>query len=121
MAAPASWIAKPCDATSGSRHQGASATLPRTASICAPSRGADAMAASALIVEDHPLFRDALITLVKGALPSVTPVSASSAEEGLRLADSLDEVRLVLVDPGLPGMNGAEAIAAFSRALPEAG
>jgi DNA-binding NarL/FixJ family response regulator len=79
------------------------------------------MPASVLIVEDHPLFRDALIHLVRGALPDVTPVAASSAEEGLRLAVTLDEVRLVLLDPGLPGMNGAEAIAAFSKALPQAG
>ncbi|HVY08201.1 MAG TPA: response regulator transcription factor [Burkholderiales bacterium] len=79
------------------------------------------MPASALIVEDHPLFRDALIQLVRDALPNVTPVAASSAEEGLRLADSLEKVSLILLDPGLPGMNGAEAISAFSRALPGAG
>ena len=79
------------------------------------------MTTSALIVEDHPLFRDALIHLVRGALPQVVPVAANSAEEGLRLAVTLDDVRLVLLDPGLPGMNGAEAIAAFCKALPEAG
>src|SRR5882724_2972922 len=76
---------------------------------------------TALIVEDHPLFRDALIHLVRGALPQVVPVAANSAEEGLRLVVTLDDVRLVLLDPGLPGMNGAEAIAAFCKALPEAG
>jgi len=79
------------------------------------------MTTSALIVEDHPLFRDALIHLVRGALPQVVPVAANSAEEGLRLAVTLDDVHLVLLDPGLPGMNGAEAIAAFCKALPEAG
>jgi DNA-binding NarL/FixJ family response regulator len=79
------------------------------------------MPASVLIVEDHPLFRDALIHLVRGALSDMTPVAASSAEEGLRLLDTLDDVRLILLDPGLPGMNGAEAISAFSKALPEVG
>jgi len=79
------------------------------------------MTASALIVEDHPLFRDALIHLVRATLIDVTPVAANSAEEGLRLAAGLQQVKLVLLDPGLPGMNGAEAIAAFCRALPDAG
>ena len=79
------------------------------------------MPESALIVEDHPLFRDALIHLVRGILPDVTPVAASSAEQGLKLVPALGQVRLILLDPGLPGMNGAEAISAFCRALPTAG
>jgi DNA-binding NarL/FixJ family response regulator len=79
------------------------------------------MTASALIVEDHPLFRDALVHLVRATLIDVTPVAANSAEDGLKLAASLQQVKLVLLDPGLPGMNGAEAISAFCRALPDAG
>jgi DNA-binding NarL/FixJ family response regulator len=75
----------------------------------------------ALIIEDHPLFRAALIHLVRATLPAVEPVAASSAEAGLKLSATLSEIRLILLDPGLPGMNGAEAIAAFSRACPAAG
>ena len=76
------------------------------------------MTASALIVEDHPLFRDALIHLVQATLIDLTPVAASSAEEGLRLAKSLGQAKLTLLDPGLPGINGAKAIRAFRRVLP---
>lgn len=47
------------------------------------------MPESGLIVEDHPLFRDALIQLVRGVFPDVTPVAASSAEEGLKLLGTL--------------------------------
>jgi hypothetical protein len=75
------------------------------------------LTATALIVEGHPLFRGAMIQLVRDALPDITPVAASSAEEGLRVAATLTDVRLVLLDAGLPGMNGAEAIAAFCKAL----
>jgi DNA-binding NarL/FixJ family response regulator len=78
-------------------------------------------ARTVLIVEDHPLFRGALINLVATALPGLEAVAASSAEEGLKLARTLADVRLVLLDPGLPGLNGAEAIAAFARGLPAAG
>lgn len=79
------------------------------------------MAHAALIVEDHPLFRGALVNLVRTALPELDPVAASSAEEGLKLARTLPDVRLILLDPGLPGVNGAEAIVAFAKALPTAG
>lgn len=79
------------------------------------------MSGSVLIVEDHPLFRAALIHLVQATLPEFEPVAANSAEEGLREIASMKEVRLILLDPGLPGMNGAEAISAFNRACPGVG
>lgn len=79
------------------------------------------MAARVLIVEDHPLFRAALIHLVQAKLPDAEAVAANSAEEGLRQVAAMKNVRLILLDPGLPGINGAEAIAAFSRACPAAG
>ena len=79
------------------------------------------MAEPVLIVEDHPLFRAALIHLVNATLPQVETVAASSAEEGLRHAATMRSTRLVVLDPGLPGMNGAEAIAAFRHACPKAG
>jgi DNA-binding NarL/FixJ family response regulator len=79
------------------------------------------MSEAVLIVEDHPLFRAALIHLVSATFREVEPMSASSAEEGLKQLGAARKPRLVVLDPGLPGMNGAEAIAAFRRALPEAG
>ena len=78
------------------------------------------MAETALIIEDHPLFRAALVHLVRATLPDIEPVAANSAEAGLKLGATLSNIRLILLDPGLPGMNGAEAIAALSRALPAA-
>ena len=78
------------------------------------------MAETALIIEDHPLFRAALVHLVRATLPDIEPVAANSAEAGLKLSATLSNIRLILLDPGLPGMNGAEAIAALSRALPAA-
>jgi two-component system, NarL family, nitrate/nitrite response regulator NarL len=77
------------------------------------------MSATVLIIEDHPMFQDALIHLVHAAL-GVMPVAASSAEEGLRVAPTMVDVRLVVLDPGLPGMKGAEAITAFGHACPGA-
>lgn len=73
----------------------------------------------ALIVEDHPLYRDALASLVGTALDA-SVLAAGSAEEALRLAADTPELRVIVLDPGLPGASGADAIAALRRARPDA-
>jgi DNA-binding NarL/FixJ family response regulator len=73
---------------------------------------------TALIVEDHPLYRDALTQLLRRIFGESAVAAASSAEEGLKLAQSATELRIILLDPGLPGMKGFEAITAFRRACP---
>jgi DNA-binding NarL/FixJ family response regulator len=73
-----------------------------------------------LIVEDHPLYRGALIHLVGAIVGASNTVAVSSAEEGLRLAHTLDTLRIVLLDLGLPGIKGIDAITAFQRACPAA-
>jgi DNA-binding NarL/FixJ family response regulator len=68
-----------------------------------------------LIVDDHPLFRKALVNLVEEATGKDSVIAASSAEEGLR---SLKEnrVSLILLDLGLPGIAGVDATALFRKA-----
>ena len=77
------------------------------------------MAGTALVVEDHPLYRDALTLLLKGVFGEAGVVAASSAEEGLRIAEASPDLALVLLDPGLPGMKGVEAVSAFRRRWPD--
>lgn len=73
---------------------------------------------TALIVEDHPLFRNALAHLARSVLGS-EPRVAGSAEEGLRLhAECADAPALVILDLNLPQLKGAAAIAAFREACP---
>jgi DNA-binding NarL/FixJ family response regulator len=76
--------------------------------------------ARALIVEDHPLYRNALISLLQPAFGEAGIQAAPTAEEGLRLAAATPDLRIILLDPGLPQMNGVEAVAAFARACPGA-
>jgi DNA-binding NarL/FixJ family response regulator len=73
------------------------------------------MTGSALVVEDHPLYRDALAHVLLPIFGAGSVAVTGSAEEGLRLAQSTPDLALILLDPGLPGMNGAEAVAAFRR------
>jgi DNA-binding NarL/FixJ family response regulator len=70
------------------------------------------MPASALIIDDHPLYRDALTQLLGVMLGESNVRAASSAEEGLRLVSQLPDLRLILLDFSLPGMSGTEAIGA---------
>ncbi|MBC7918439.1 MAG: response regulator transcription factor [Rhodoferax sp.] len=50
-----------------------------------------------------------------GTLAHVQCIAASSAEEGLRQGNAISDLALILLDPGLPGMNGVEAVRAFRR------
>jgi two-component system nitrate/nitrite response regulator NarL len=75
------------------------------------------MSGSALIIDDHPLYRDALTYLLKSILGEGNVKSAASAEQGLHFAETLPDLRLVLIDFTLPGMSGTEAVdAVLSRA-----
>jgi len=75
---------------------------------------------AALIVEDHPLYRDALTHMLEGLFDARCVTATNSAEEGIRIAGRLAPLRLVLLDPGLPGLAGVEAMSAFRRACPDA-
>ena len=78
------------------------------------------MSKTILVVEDHPLYRAALIHMLQKMLGSSGAVSANSSEEGLRMVDSIDNLAAILLDLHLPGVNGMEAIKAFQRKCPSA-
>jgi two-component system, NarL family, nitrate/nitrite response regulator NarL len=78
------------------------------------------IAASALVVDDHPLYRGALATLLCTLCGEATAREAASAEAGLELGASMQALRLVLLDFRLPGLNGAEAIRVFRHRFPGA-
>lgn len=76
------------------------------------------MPQSVLIIEDHPLFRNALVQIMQVIVGEQKTVAASSAEEALILIHSSPDLGLILLDPGLPGLNGVEAVVAFRRRCP---
>jgi two-component system, NarL family, nitrate/nitrite response regulator NarL len=71
-----------------------------------------------LIVEDHPLYRGALAALLRALFGADGVLEAGSAEEGMRAVEGARDVRLILLDSGLPGLHGSEAVKAFRRKLP---
>ncbi len=72
------------------------------------------MQKTVLVVDDHPMFRDALSRLVEepGGRRVLT---AASAEDGLHKVRE-EPVDLILLDLGLPGAGGIDAIALFRAA-----
>ena len=75
-----------------------------------------------LIVEDHPLYRQALNNLIKVSLPDVELQSTNSAEEALTALSKKSKKELadwtILLDLSLPGLSGLSAVHAFAEAAP---
>lgn len=72
-----------------------------------------------LIVDDHPLFREGLKSLINRSSDYETIGEAGSAEEALQMALEL-RPDLVTMDISLPEMSGIEATREIRSALPEA-
>lgn len=67
-----------------------------------------------LIVEDHPLYRQALDSLLRLGFPDVQVAACSHAQEAFAFIDSQPRQSLpgsvLLLDMGLPGLSGLELI-----------
>ncbi|GFO64760.1 response regulator transcription factor [Geomonas paludis] len=72
-----------------------------------------------LIVDDHPLFREGLKSLVERSANYRTVGEAGSGKEALTLAAEL-KPDLVTMDVSLPDMNGIEVVRAMLKVIPEA-
>jgi DNA-binding NarL/FixJ family response regulator len=71
-----------------------------------------------LIVDDHPLTRDALATLLAGSDFDVVG-QASDGQEAIEVAATL-RPQLVLLDLSMPGLDGLSALPGLREAVPDA-
>lgn len=71
-----------------------------------------------LLVDDHPLVRDAMSRIVVELAPLVEVMQAADCARGLELARDVPDVDLVLLDLNLPGVRGFEALEQFRREHP---
>lgn len=77
------------------------------------------MTQSVLIIEDHPLYRGALVALLQPLFGATNTVAVGSAEEGVRRLSGSWRPDLIILDLGLPGLKGSEAIRACRRIRPD--
>lgn len=79
--------------------------------------GANLMPAKILVVDDHDGVRRAVREWLEMALPQCDIVEARSGEEAVAMAQATAP-RVVLVDIGLPEMNGFEALRRIKAIAP---
>ena len=84
------------------------AGVPRAAAPNTASPGTVAAPVTVLYVEDDPASARLAEELI-GRMPAVRLLAAATGSEGIRLAEE-EAPDLVLVDPGLPDLAGAEAV-----------
>jgi DNA-binding NarL/FixJ family response regulator len=73
-----------------------------------------------LLVDDHPIIHETMRAMLRSLRPSVEFHSQFDLESALAEARRLDELHLVLLDLGLPGCAGMEALVRFRKAVPHA-
>lgn len=73
----------------------------------------------ALVIDDHPLIHEIVPAVLAKALGEVTVTTESTLEAGLARASSGEAPDLVLLDLGLPGCKGLDALARFRLEFPE--
>ncbi len=63
-----------------------------------------------LIVDDHPMFRDALKTAIKQSFPDSESVEVPCIDDALNEIETRDDIDLALLDLHLPGVQGFDGL-----------
>lgn len=71
-----------------------------------------------LLVDDHPILHETLGAVVRSVAPQAQFHSEMDLGNALSRARQLKQLDLVLLDLGLPGYSGMEALVQFRRTLP---
>jgi CheY-like chemotaxis protein len=71
-----------------------------------------------LIVDDHPGMHDVLTAVIRKALYSAIVHPYSTLEAALEAVPRIKDLRLVLLDLGLPGCTGTQALVRFKQKFP---
>ncbi|HSP30651.1 MAG TPA: response regulator transcription factor [Halomonas sp.] len=73
---------------------------------------------SLLVADDHPLFRDALQTVISGGLADSQLLEADSLADAMTLIEQHTELDLLLLDLSLPDAEGLEGLTTLREAFP---
>lgn len=73
-----------------------------------------------LLVDDHPIIHETLRAMVRSLRPGADFHSQFDLDGGISEAKRLGELKLVVLDLGLPGCSGVDSLVRFREALPQA-
>jgi DNA-binding NarL/FixJ family response regulator len=68
-----------------------------------------------LVVDDHPLIQEAAKTVLTQLASATEVIAATTCAEALRQVESHPDTNLILLDLGLPDVDGYEALAKLRR------
>lgn len=72
-----------------------------------------------LLVDDHALFREGMVLILRSAVESAQVLQAGSLNAALQLLAGDSEVQLVMLDLGLPDVAGLAAVRALRERWPD--
>src|SRR4029077_10159107 len=75
-------------------------------------------APSFLIIEDHPIFRQALVAMLENAFPDNRCVTSGTLGEGKRLGEGTKPAPIVILDVNLPDSQGTDGALELLRIAP---
>jgi DNA-binding NarL/FixJ family response regulator len=73
-----------------------------------------------LLVDDHPMIHETLSAVVRSLVPEARIHTENDLAGALSRARELQDLQLVLLDLGLPGCSGIDALLRVRKALPRA-
>ena len=71
-----------------------------------------------LIADDHPLFREAITSVIQGSLDDVEVLETADLENALALTRENDDLDLILLDINMPGMHGLNGLIELRNEAP---
>ncbi len=72
-----------------------------------------------LIVDDHPLFREALASAVQQAFDAISVLEASTIQETVDIITENSDIDLILLDLNLPGTSGFGGLLTLRTQFPK--
>ncbi|WP_461482626.1 LuxR C-terminal-related transcriptional regulator [Porticoccus sp.] len=72
-----------------------------------------------LVADDHPLYREAVISVIKQTFPDVVTYEAEDFDAALNVVEEHNQLDLILLDLNMPGMNDLNGLIHLRNEAPE--